>query len=252
MNAAAPLPEFQRYQLAFTANIRDPRGAKRPRGVEARRMKVYTELLFNNTESFLLGCFPVLRVCLGQRRWTRLAREFFRVHRSHTPYFRQIPEEFLQFLQNEWSRPEGYPEWLQALAHYEWIELALSVSTRRTEVPFDPTGDLLAGVPVLNPVLANLAYAWPVQRIRPRARIAPEATHVLVYRDADDSVRFTVLNAFSARLVALLEAEGHTGRAALEEIAAESGHPDPALVLAGGAQLLEGLRAAGAVLGARR
>ena len=61
-----------------------------PAGVEARRMKVYNELLYNNTESFLLGCFPVLRRCLGERRWNRLVREFFRVHRSHTPYFRQI------------------------------------------------------------------------------------------------------------------------------------------------------------------
>jgi len=214
-------------------------------------MKVYNELLYNNTESFLLGCFPVLRRCLGERRWNRLVREFFRVHRSHTPYFRQIPEEFLQFLQNEWSRPDDYPEWLLELAHYEWIELALGVSNREPEVAVDPDGDLLAGVPVLNPVLANLAYAWPVQRIRPRARLKPETTCLLLFRDADDTVRFSALNPFSARLIALLEAGGKTGREALLQVAEESGHPDPDAVVAGGVALLAGLRAQGAILGVR-
>ena len=66
MAAEAGLPAFQRYQLAFTGHIRNPQLNKRPRGVEARRMKVYNELVFNNLESFLLACFPVLRKVLGQ------------------------------------------------------------------------------------------------------------------------------------------------------------------------------------------
>ena len=83
-SAAVPeLPAFQRYQLAFTAHIRDPKAQPRPKQVEARRMKVYTELLFNNVEGALLACFPVLRQVLGVRKWNRLAREFFAVHRCH-------------------------------------------------------------------------------------------------------------------------------------------------------------------------
>lgn len=249
MNKTVTLPEFQRWQFAFTAHLRDPRAHPRPAGVAARRMKVYTELLYNNVEGFLLGCFPVLRQVLGARRWKKLVRAFFATHRSRTPYFRQIPDEFIQFLQSEWEGDDAYPPYTLALAHYEWIELVLSVSTRSAMRAVDAAGDLLDGVPVVNPVLANLRYEWPVHRIAPRRKVAPAETFLLVYRDAGDAVRFVEINAFTARLIALLESATLSGRAALETIAAESAHPNPALVLAAGAALLADLRARGALLG---
>ena len=252
MNKSSELPDFQRYQLEFTAHIRDPKRHPRPAGVEARRMKIYNELLYNNVESFLLACFPVLRKILSVRKWAKLARAFFSTHRSHTPYFRQIPDEFIQFLQNEWTLPDDYPPYLLALAHYEWIELVLSVSNRNADCQVDAAGDLMNGVPVLNPVLANLRYDWPVHRIAPRRKVLPAETYLLVFRDADDRVAFTEINAFTARLLSLLESETQSGRAALNQVAAESRHPDPALILQAGATLLEDLRARGVILGTCR
>ncbi|MBT9568011.1 MAG: putative DNA-binding domain-containing protein [Thiobacillus sp.] len=249
MKPAPTLPEFQRYQLDFTAHIRDPKAHPRPPGVEARRMKIYTELLYNNVESFLLSCFPVLRKILGIRKWNRLVRVFFSAHRSHTPYFRQIPDEFVQFLQNEWDAPDDYPPYLLALAHYEWIELVLSVSNKQAEHLVDADGDLIDGVPVTNPVLANLRYGWPVHRIAPRRKVQPADTFLLVFRDADDQIEFIEINAFTARLLTLLEPAQLSGRAALSQVARESQHPDPERVLQAGAALLEDLRARGAILG---
>jgi len=250
MNKPAALPEFQQFQRAFTAHIRNPGVHPRPAGVEARRMNIYNELLVNNVEGFLLACFPVLRQVLGTRKWSGLVRDFFATHRSRTPYFRQIPDEFIQFLQDEWMPPEGYPPYLLALAHYEWIELVLSVSNRTVDCAFDVEGDLMRGVPLLNPVLANLHYDWPVQRIAPRRKVQPAETFLLVFRDAEDAVQFSEINAFTARLLALLEPATLSGRAALETIAVESRHPDPQLILQGGTALLEDLRARGAILGA--
>jgi hypothetical protein len=249
MNKPAALPEFQRYQFEFTAHLRDPKAHPRPAGVDARRMKVYTGLLYNNIEGFLLACFPVLRQVLGARKWARLVRAFFSTHRSRTPYFRQIPDEFIQFLQNEWTPPEGYPPYLLALAHYEWIELVLSVSNRSAERAFDAAGGLLDGVPLLNPVLASLRYDWPVQRIAPRRKVQPAETFLLVFRHAADAVQFSEINAFTARLLALLEPGTLSGRAALLQVADESRHPDPALVIQAGGALLDDLRARGAILG---
>ncbi|MGK2950844.1 MAG: HvfC family RiPP maturation protein [Thiobacillus sp.] len=249
MKTLPVLPEFQRYQLAFTAHIRDPKAHPRPAGVEARRMKIYNELLYNNLEGFLLACFPVLRQVLGTRKWAKLVRVFFATHRSRTPYFRQIPDEFIQFLQNEWTPPEGYPPFTLALAHYEWIELVLSVSNRSEDRAFDAAGDLMAGVPLLNPVRANLRYDWPVHRIAPRRKVQPAETYLLVFRDQDDQVQFSEVNAFTARLLTLLEPGTLNGRAALEQIAAESCHPDPALVVQAGGELLDDLRTRGAILG---
>lgn len=244
------LPDFQRYQYAFTAHIRDPGRAKRPEGVSARRMRVYNQLLYDNVESFLLACFPVLRKVLGSRKWSRLVRAFFATHRSRTPYHRQIPEEFLRFLQASWEAGPSYPEYLLELAHYEWMELALAVSSLDERLPeHDASGDLIEGRPLLNPVLANLAYRYPVHRIRPRVKMAPAPTCLLVFRDATFRVRFVEQSATSARLLALLANGRLTGREAVLQLAGELGETRPAQLMEFAHGHLEKLRRAGAVLG---
>lgn len=240
---------FQEFQRDFGCHIRDPRTAARPAGVPARRMAIYNELLFNNLTGFLDACFPVTRGVLGERRWRRLHRGFFRAARCRTPYFREIPREFLDWLNSTDELP--LPPWLRELAHYEWVELALDVM--EAEAPqHDPQGDLITGVPAFAPALMNLVYAWPVQRIgrdyRPRK---PRPAHLLVYRDAGDRVRFVELNPVSSRLVALLLEGNRSGRAACRAIADELGHAQPEAVIAHGAQLLADLRAAGAILGSK-
>jgi hypothetical protein len=247
--------DFQQYQREFTAHIRDPQGVTRPKGVPARRMKVYNALLYNNLEGFLLSCFPVCRKILGKRRWERLVRAFFRDHVSHTPYFRQIPEEFLKYLQEEWARPDDIPPFLPELAHYEWVELELDTSDRDAHLPaHDPAGDLLAGRPLLNPVLRVLAYRWPVHRLSPRFKPTEppaEPTFTLAFRDAEHRVRFTLINPASARLLNLIqESPASTGGDIVTLLAQEMALA--ADVLRGFAlSLLQDLLAQGAVLGVR-
>jgi len=248
--------DFQDYQRVFAAHIRDPMASARPKGVPARRMRVYNELLYNNVEGFLLACFPVCRQVLGSRRWRRLVKGFFRDHACRTPYFRQIPEEFLRYLQDTWERPEGYPEFLAELAHYEWVELDLETSNKDAQLPaHDPDGDLLAGRLLLNPVLRLLAYRYPVQRISPRykpATPADEATFIAAFRDAGFQVRFLAVNAVTARLLSLLlEDEALTGRQALARLASELPHLDQATLQAFGGELLASLRREGVILGCR-
>ena len=251
----AALPGFQQYQYAFAAYLRDPKAARRPRGASPRGMKVYADLLYGNMERVMLNCFPVLHKVLGKRRWTRLVRTFFAIHHSHTPYFRQIPDEFIQFLQTEWQPDAGYPEFTLELAHYEWMELVLAVSCREPAWDgIDPAGDLMSGVPVLNPVLATLSYAYPVHRIGSRYRPEPEGkeqTLLLLLRDAAGLVRFNVVNPVTARLLFLLQDGDGNGRQALLQLASELDHPEPEELLRFGAGMLADLRAAGAILGTR-
>lgn len=245
--------EFQHYQRKFTAHIRDPRAADRPKGVPARRMKVYNELIYNNLEGFLLACFPVCRKILGKRRWERLMRIFLRDHECHTPYFRQIPEEFLKFLQGGWVLPEDFPAFLPELAHYEWVELELDTSDRDAHLPtHDPEGDLLAGRPLLNPVMRVLAYRWPVHRLSPRFKPnepPAQPTFTLAYRGNDHRVRFILINSATARLLTLLqEHSGQTGREMLALLEMEMSLPTGALQ-DHGTELLDDLRRQGAILG---
>jgi hypothetical protein len=243
-------PEFQRFQYAFTSHIRNPKANPLPRGVKAQRMRIYRTLVYNNIENFLLSCFPVLKKILGARRWERLVRRFLDTHRSRSPFFREIPGEFIQFLQKEGSVPAGYPEFVLELAHYEWIELVLSVSNETPDWGIvDTAGSLLEDRPALNPVLANLYYHWPVHRLAPRVPAARADTYLLVFRDPEDQVCFIEINAFTARLINLLDTTEHTGRSALEIIATESRHPAPRAVLQGGLEIMRDLQARGALLG---
>jgi hypothetical protein len=238
---------FQEFQHAFGRHLRDPRRSPRPAGVPARRAAIYGELLFNNLTGFLDACYPVTRAVLGEKRWRRLHRSFFREARCHTPWFREIPRAFL-----DWLPENAGPAWLKELAHHEWVELALDVKDAETPA-HDPDGDLLSGTPVLAPALMNLAYAWPVHRIGPGYRPRkPQRTHLLAFRDesnAGDVVRFVELNPVSARLMGLLEGGGLSGRAACLQVAREIGHPDPEAVVVHGAALLAELRVTGALLG---
>lgn len=239
---------FQEFQHSFARHVRDPQHTPRPAGVPARRMAVYSELLFNNITGFLDACFPVCRATLGETRWRRLNRSFYRDWKSHTPWFREIPREFVRYLSNA-EIAQKRPVWLAELAHYEWAELA--ADTDGSPQPhYNPGGDLLQNRVVLNPTLLNLAYAWPVHRIGPAYRPRkPVTTHLLVFRDGDDRVQFVETNPVTARLLTLLGDETLSGQTATLRIVEELRHPDPDQLLAFAVTLLDDLRLQGIVLG---
>jgi len=247
-------PEFIRRQYAFAAHIRDPEANPAPADVEDRRMGIYRELFFNNVNEFLAGTFPVLNRIYGPAAWAVLVREYFSTHRAHSPLFLQMPREFLNYLEAERGERADDPPYLWELAHYEWVELALSVDSRELgDTPADAGGDLLAGHPVLSPLAWPLAYRFPVHRIgvdfQP-AEPPDQPTYLVVYRDRDDDVGFLELNPVTARLIELLNADvPPTGAEALARIAAELNHPDPGVVVEGGLQILNDLKTRDIVLG---
>jgi hypothetical protein len=247
--AIAGLPAFQQYQLQFTGHIRNPHANPRPHKVPAKRMRVYTEIVFNNLESSVAACFPVAKKVLGVRAWNKLIRGFFIQHQCHSPLFRQIPEEFLRYLEIA----ENLPPYLKNLAHYEWIELALAVADVSIDMDVvDVDADLLDGRPVFAPALALLSYDYPVQLISPRFKPEQPLTqpvNLLVFRNVEDDVRFIELNPVTARLLGMLQAEPITGRRALEKLAAEMAHPDPEAIVRFGLTILDNLKAEGVILG---
>jgi hypothetical protein len=142
------------------------------------------------------------------------------------------------------------------LAHYEWVELALSIDERDADLTHvDADGDLLAGSPVLSPLFRSLIYKYPVHQLSPSFQPSEppqEPTRLLVYRDLNDTVGFLEINAVTTRLLELLADEDRmTGRQALETIAQELEHPQPETVVNGGLEIMERLRERHVVLGVR-
>lgn len=246
-------------QNALAAHIRDPEGTPPPPGVEERRLKIYRELFFNNVESMLAGNFPVLRRIYGDTGWGALIRAFYRDHGSQTPLFTELAREFLRYLEAraDTDAGSGDPPWLQELAHYEWIELALQISeARNDDIVHDPDGDLLDGRPLVSPLAWPLAYVWPVHRIGPdyRPDTPPETpTLLMLRREADGTVSFHALTPLSFRLLQRLDSEpGLSGLEQLHALAAEAGAADAQAFASDGAAMLAHMRAEGTILGTRQ
>lgn len=235
---------FKQTQYDFTAHLRDPAINPAPEGLEDRRMKIYRDLIYNNIETFISSGFPILRSLIDDEPWHEMVRDFVSHHQSHTPYFLEISQEFLRYLQEERKDNESDPDFMLELAHYEWVELALDVSPE--EIPDIDTKaeDLLSSKPEVSPLAWRLSYQYPVHLLGPECQPQepPEqATFVVVYRNRAQEVKFLETNAVTIHLLQLFEDQEITARESLTVIADQLGHDSPDAVLNSGKELIEQL-----------
>ena len=244
----AKQPDFQTRQFEFAAHIRDPKNVPAPEGIEDRRMAVYRDLFFNNLKSLLSNMFPVLKKIHTPEHWARMIRQFMVVHRATTPYFLQLPREFLAFLEDGYQLHDDDFPFLLELAHYEYVELALSVSEAENDMHgVDPEADLLQTVPVKSELAWTLAYQYPVHCISPDYKPAEPGdvpTYLAVYRGDDDQVGFLELNPVSAGLLDAIENNEQqlSGDALLRELAKRANYPDVNAFVQHGASALAEMR----------
>lgn len=246
--------DFARVEIQFTQHIRDPEHHGAPSGVDADRIGVYKEMVYNTVEGLIASNFPVLRRILGESRWHALVRDYFAHHKAHTPLFPKIAQEFLFFLEKERYQADD-PPFLRELAHYEWVEVALMTDPREISWQgVDPKGDLLARVPVLSPLAWPLSYRYPVHRLGPDHPPPQEGqtTYLVVFRDRNDEVGFMELNPVSALLLEKIQQnENEGGRELLQGIASTLRHPDTDVVEKGGLDVMRRLLQRDVLLGVK-
>lgn len=238
---------FQQTQYAFASHLRAPDTVAAPEGIEARRIAIYRDLIYNNIEGFVAGAFPVLRSLFEDSSWHELVRDFIVKHQAQTPYFLEISQEFLAYLWQERGQVEGDPVFMMELAHYEWVELALDVATDQLPDAGITPDNILDTYARVSPLVMNLSYQYPVHKIS--SRFLPdtvELTFLVVYRNSADQVKFMESNALTHRLLYLLQDQPQSSlRAILLQIANELDHPDHSALLSKGESLirhLHGLR----------
>lgn len=251
----AETPEFQRKQYAFAAHIRDPESNAAPTGIENRRMAIYRELFFNNLHSLLSSTYPVLKKLHTEQQWRALIREFMVKHEAKTPYFLEIPKEFLAFLEHEHEATDDDLPFLQELAHYEWVELALSVAEQENDFKYvDTDGDMLEGVPVVSALAWSFAYRYPVHRISVSfqpADAGEQPTYLTVFRKADDELGFMEMNPVTARLLEMISDNERrsSGKTLLLDLATEMHYPQPEALVQHGVDAMEQMRQSEILLG---
>ncbi|MCV6604543.1 MAG: putative DNA-binding domain-containing protein, partial [Porticoccaceae bacterium] len=189
---------FQDSQFAFAAHLRNPKHNPAPPDIEDRRMGIYRELIYNNIENFIASGFPVLKTLYSEADWHAMVRDFVSRHQSATPYFLEISQEFLRYLQEEHQQQPCDPAFLLELAHYEWVELALDVSPESLPAEQEISeSDLLQRHPVVSPLAWRLSYQYPVHQLGPehQPQEPPQnPTFLVVYRNRSERVRFMEAN----------------------------------------------------------
>lgn len=243
----------QTYQAAFTAHLRNPAAYSPPAGVSRQRMRVYRDIVFNNFLASVSACFPVLRDILGKRRFSQLVRQCFFSQHFQSPLFQEIPASFVNFLQKIEFAPMALPDYTAQLAHYEWIELALSrqidpapdnaLAETNVEV-----SDLLHRVVRLTTVHRLLAYDFPVHQLSKKyPACAPAATFLLVYRTPQFQIRFVQVNALTYQLLQALQASSASAHTHLQNLAHTLSHLALPSVIDFGLQTLHSLQLQGAI-----
>jgi len=237
---------FKDAQTAFTSYIRDPENNPAPADVKKQRMEMYRSLMFNNVESFISSNFPVLRKIFDQQSWNTMAQDFFSCHTSKTPYFSEIAEEFLHYLEYEREFRSEDPPFILELAHYEWVEMAASIATEDLpELSLD-LEELNESIALkLSPLAWPLVYQYPVHKLSPEYQPTnpPEQpTFILVFRDREDEVRFIELTAMTYQMLQIIqEQEGILLSVCAEKLISKFNNLDPGEIYKGIIQAIKEL-----------
>ena len=238
INSQPKHASFKDAQVEFTSYIRDPENNPAPGDVKKQRMEMYRSLIFNNVESFISSNFPVLRKIFSERSWNAMVQNFFSLHSSKSPYFSEIAEEFLHYLQYEREPHSDDPPFLLELAHYEWVEMAASIAPENLpEHPLDIEELNEDSSLKLSPLAWPLVYQYPVHKLSPEFQPAtpPEQpTFLLVFRDRNDEVRFLELTAMTYQMLQLIqETDGILLSGCVEQLISQFNSIDPAVIKTG-------------------
>ena len=202
---------FLTTQNTFVNAIKDPRTFNSSDADHTRRMKIYQSLFFNNIDNFVSTGFPVLKSIVlklyGEKGWEGIVRQFFIEHECRSPYFAEISKEFVEYLSTEPSFDIAVPTFAAELAHYEGLELDVSIRKNQKNADFYNQDDVVTAVRV-SPYASLAAYHFEVHLIGEDyipEQPAQEQQFYVVYRDRNCNVQFAHVNPVTAILVNTLE-----------------------------------------------
>lgn len=149
---------FQRQMLQLASFARSPDRASLPEGLAPERAQIYRQLFLNNIAELLASTLPVTRAQVPEPVWRHWVSSFYSQYPHSTPYFMEIAGEFVEYLNGEREgHDDELPAWRE-LAHYEWVQLAISVdagnvdtgSFDAVEMGFDAARDADACAAIAN------------------------------------------------------------------------------------------------------
>jgi hypothetical protein len=237
------MSDFRATQQAFTRYLRDPEAHPPPPGSRPERMAWHARLFRNHIDGILDTAFPALHAAVAADDWQGLVARFFRDRPLPSPLLRDVPPEFVAFLDDN----AALAHWQRELAAYELTRFEL-LTAEDPEPPanLDPDGDPLNDRPAVSPLARLMVTAWPVDTMaagvetgRTPAPGPPGEYHLLLFREANGAPSCRRLSPAAARLLVLLAETSGSGREAVAQLAEEIGRPTGELEAFAAPQLAE-------------
>lgn len=221
--------------------------------VGAERMLVYRRLVHNRLRGTAREFLGRTAARLGVERFRADLDAFLELQAPRSPYLRDVPVEFVEWVEPRWVADPEVAAYLPDLARHELLDFAV----RNDPQGGEPSTELPLALdrPLRFDGAARLVhYEHAVHRL-PKAksdRTVPEAepTRLLVYRDAEHHTRYLALTPFAERLMHALLVERLAVQPALLAAAAGLGEPLDDDKLGSAAQLFADLAERGVCLGA--
>lgn len=220
---------FQQLQRDFCDWVRLPTSdvPERLKAITINRLQTYHELLSHNMYQFVDMVFPVAQSMIAAEIWQHWCALFFQQARCQSPFYIDISQQFLEFMQQHPALWQAHTPWLVELLHYEWMELHVELAefvapdVARCLTTLDvASGQLLT---LARPVWV-LAYQWPVhewQVGQDSAQLAAQPACLLVWRDDDDHIQQQLLTPLMAVLVEYLSSQSTFSQAQLQGFLAQ-------------------------------
>ena len=200
------LMDFQRIQLEFANYIRDPVHNTMPPGIERRRMDIYKRLFFNNLASFCAKAFKSFRPFVDDNHWDTLIRGFMRDHECSSPYFKDIPLAFVEYLERFDREISDYP-FMSEMCHLDAIKMQLRLApdaARCRNLDIGEDGTFVQR----SSTVRLLSYQWPVHKLTPstwNSQQPKQPTWLIAFRDRNDQVEVLGTNVYTQRMLEVLE-----------------------------------------------
>ena len=176
------------YQQRFAQAIREGEAAD---GLPQERLNVYIRLIRNNIHSFIDRCYTETLQYFDSEEWGCLKEGFVRDARAQTPYFQEIPGEFLRYCQ---SLPLS--DGILALMDFEYTQLLAEVA-QISDIP---------NIRYSNDIKYTLSPTAFIRRYRYDVIDSLQEIDwgLLIWRDSEDNVMYQTLDDFEAMLLEMM------------------------------------------------
>ena len=187
------------------------------------KSELYHSLVVGSISSVISPCFPVLTSILSEQQWQIIVKEFLTKYQHDTYLYNRLAYDMVKFLQQH--NITEYP-FSAELAHYEWIELEISLIDEQPENMPDLSNSLLTTSFQLSNLARILNYQYDVENIcQEYIPSKPLSSYLIVYK-LNNAINFSKISEINFQILTYMLNQQVTSQEVIQALCAMHGSID--------------------------